>query len=212
MSDLIKLLEQFNRKERHFLALRLMGEEKFQLPDEFRKDLKQNIDGDIPCSAVAFIDFHLDWVLAALEAHKRGDTEGTFATKLKGTNLDIDCLIAFAKDEDFYLIFLEAKAYPESGSGWTNDQMGKKAKRLKSIFGEKGKNYSGVHPYFCLLSPKKPGTSFETGCWPCWMKKSNNEPHHLKWRLTYPRLKATRCNADGSKSESGEHFRIYCVN
>ena len=86
MSNLIKLLEQFNRKERHFLALRLMGKEKFQLPDEFRKDLEQNIDidGDIPCSAVAFIDFHLDWVLAALEAHKRGDTEGTFDTKLKG--------------------------------------------------------------------------------------------------------------------------------
>ena len=32
MSDLIKLLKRFNRKERHFLALRIMGKEEFQLP------------------------------------------------------------------------------------------------------------------------------------------------------------------------------------
>ena len=131
--------------------------------------------------------------------------------KLKGTNLDIDCLVAFPKDEDFHLIFLEAKAYPESGSGWTNDQMEKKASRLKSIFGEQGEDYSRVHPHFCMLSPKKPNTRLNTDEWPAWMLKNKfeNKHNHLKWHLPSSRLKATSCNPNGVAAKEGEWFRIY---
>ena len=212
MSDLIKLLERFNRKERHFLALQLIGKKKFQLNVGFKECLYNKICVEIPdeCVFVA-IDYHLDWVLAALEAHKRGDTGGTFDIELKGTNLDIDCLIAFPKDECFHLIFLEAKAYPENGSGWTNAQMKKKAKRLGEIFGNDGCCYPKVKPHFLMLSPKEPGKRLNIDCWPCWMKK-NRQPRHLTWDLPSSRLKATQCNAEGDNEEGGDLFRIDCVN
>lgn len=62
VSDLINLLQRFNRKERFFLVGHALGNKDFRLPEDFRLSLSSatNLGEEIPCDAFAAMDYHLD--------------------------------------------------------------------------------------------------------------------------------------------------------
>ena len=76
MSDLVELMESFNRKERFLLIRQALGT--FRLIDDFRTKLGRAIDLTIPQAAFIAIDYHLDWLAAALHAHKSRSPNGIF--------------------------------------------------------------------------------------------------------------------------------------
>ena len=126
-------------------------------------------------------------VQAALTLAHSQDGKSEFSNKgeiIKGTQEDVDLLVAFKAGETFHLILVEAKAY----SGWTNDQLSSKAKRLRTIFGEDGKKWSDVQPYFWAMAPRDPNKSkrLRLECLPKWMLINDGE---LQWLcLQLPRV------------------------
>ena len=175
MDDLIKILESFNRKERFFLIAQALGQERddkpaFTLSEKFRRELGGKMEVCIPKDpekVFVGMDYHLDWVVASLTRWKDGkDREfPNDAPGIKGTQEDIDLLVAFQENQVFHLVFLEAKAY----SGWTNNQMEPKAKRLGEIFDDCEKKWPNVNPHFFAIGPKE-STALNLAAFPDWMK------------------------------------------
>ena len=217
MTNLIKILESFNRKERFFLIAQALGcsnggEPAFSLSDSFRQLLDEkleltNIGAAIPqepAKVFVAMDYHLDWLQAALIlAHtSQGEkskfcNEGKKGQVIEGTQRDVDLLVAFEDGKTFHLILVEAKAY----SGWTTDQLSSKAARLRTIFGGDGKKWGDVQPYFCVMSPKE-SERLNSGPLPSglpkWMLDNDDK---LRWLpLQLPRGKrrvVSRCDRDG---------------
>lgn len=174
MPDLIEVLESFNRKERFFLIAQALGQEDgagepaFTLHPKFRKELEQKIGIEVPIDAFVAMDYHLDWLQASLTlAPVIQDEVFDFSNEgevIKGTQEDVDLLVAFREGERCHLVLVEAKAY----SGWTNDQMISKSNRLREIFGDDGTKNRDAIPHFCLIGPKPEKLKTET--FPEWMK------------------------------------------
>ena len=225
MTDLIEILESFNRKERFFLIAQALGcsnsgEPAFSLSGSFRKQLNKifkltNIDVAIPEEpAMVFVamDYHLDWLQAALTlAHSQDEkskfcNEGKEGQVIEGTQRDVDLLVAFKDGETFHLILVEAKAY----SDWTNDQLSSKAARLRTIFGEDGKKWNDVQPYFCVMSPKESERlnrgPLLSGPLPKWMLDNKGE---LQWLpLQLPKSKR-RVVSRYDKHKKGNDYRKF---
>ena len=206
MLDLIALLESFNRKERFFLISQALGD--FQLSDEFRKELGKAICLTIPRCAFAAMDYHLEWLTAALYAHKSGCIGNLFDNPqqqvIKGGQTDTDLLVAFKDGGQYHIVLVEAKG----DTGWTNGQMRTKAEHFCRIFGAEGNRYPGVVPHFCLASPRRP-QRLDAGKWPGWMSRINGSYFWLKLNFPKDRHMVSRCDANGKRSESGNHFRIF---
>ena len=218
MTDLIEILESFNRKERFFLVAQALGcsnsagEPAFSLSDSFRKQLDEIIKPtaipEEPAMVFVAMDYHLDWLQAALIlAHTSQDEKSKFCNDgkegqiIKGTQEDVDLLVAFKAGETFHLILVEAKAY----SGWTNKQLLSKAERLRTIFGENGKKWSDVQPYFCVMSPKE-SEGLKLECLPKWMLYNGDQ---LQWLpLQLPKSKrrvVSRCD----KVKDGDDYQSF---
>ena len=172
------------------LACSNSGEPAFSLSDSFRDQLEAKIDVAIPLEPeLVFVamDYHLDWLQAALTlAHSQDgkfqfSNEGDKGPVIEGTQEDVDLLVAFKAGETFHLILVEAKAY----SGWTNKQLSSKAKRLRTIFGQDGKKWSDVQPYFWAMGPNDPNESgrLRLQCLPEWMRKNDRKLQWLRLRL-----------------------------
>ena len=209
--DLIELLKLFNRKERFFLVGQALGNRDFQLSKEFRESLRNSVDlsEEIPSDAFAAMDYHLDWVAAALARHAKdgGDcifenTECGSKKLVMGNQEDVDLLVAFrAKDETYRLIFVEAKGY----TSWNSDQLKSKDKRLTLLFGHDGNRIKGVKPYFCLMSPNEP-VNLDL---PKLSRKPDDSPYWLRMKLPPCRLGVTRWDSSkAGPSRDGKHFRI----
>ena len=217
MTDLIKILESFNRKERFFLLAQALGcsnsgEPAFSLSDSFRKQLNENIDVAIPLKVFVAMDYHLDWLQAALYHSKCGKLE--FSNKdenkdevIEGTQEDVDLLVAFKARETFHLILVEAKAYFD----WNNKQLLSKAKRLRTIFGEDGKKWSNVQPYFRAMGPKNPNKSkrLKLECLPKWMLNDDK----LQWLcLQLPKGERRKVSRfDKHKHKDGDVYRQFKI-
>ena len=213
-TDLIDLLERFNRKERFYLIGEALNNRCFNLSDDFRERLRCliGLEEPIPSSAFAAMDYHLDWIAAAIRQFMHGDSDGMYENEesggrklVTGTQEDIDFLAAF-KGEDgiHHLIFLEAKGYTR----WDNKQMHSKAERLSLIFGGTGDKCDGVRPYLCLASPRRPQRLDYTS-WPRWWKNEDGCPYWLEMKVPEERLRVARWDADhGKSSNSGGHFKI----
>ena len=200
MEDLVNLLGSFNRKERFFLVRQAVGS--FQLCDQFRHDLGEAIGVGVITDAFAAMDFHLDWLAAALVVHRDNAADNAVDNSMKlvtGTQEDIDLLVAFRKDGTHHLVLVEAKGE----TSWTNSQMRSKAGRLKDIFGDEGDCYPGVEPHLCLMSPNPP-EGLHTDHWPKWMKSFG----YLKLDFPEDRTRVIRCGIDGKPSAAGEYFKI----
>ena len=207
MDDLIVILESFNRKERFFLVAQALGQERggdpaFTLSDDFRRELEDKVKVTIPEEpekVFVGMDYHLDWLQAGLTL-SRNIQEELFSNAgevIKGTQEDIDLLVAFRHGDQHHLILVEAKAY----SGWSNDQLKSKANRLREIFGDDGKGFGGVKPHFCLMGPKSANIKTD---FPGWMKPGGE----LLWidlKLPNGRRQVNRCDKVGN---SYERFKV----
>ena len=205
MADLIELLESFNRKERYFLISHALGN--FQLSDDFRRKLSKEIGLRIPGNAYAAMDYHLDWLIAALHAHQRGNVDDPFNNPerklVKGNQEDIDLLVAFKDNGKHHLVLVEVKG----ATGWINKQLKSKADRLSLVFGPEGNCHPGVEPHFCLASPNCP-QHLEASEWPKWMSKGNDPYFWIKLKFPKCRKKVTRCESSGRPSAKGNYFKI----
>ena len=205
MTDLIKILESFNRKERFFLIAHALGlhsgsgEPAFSLSDSFREKLNKKIDVAIPPdpeNVFVAMDYHLDWLQAALIlAHTNQDANSKFSNAgevIEGTQEDVDLLVAFQDSEKSHLILVEAKAY----SGWTNKQLSSKATRLRKIFGDDGKKWPGVQPYFYTIGPEK-SEALDPKPLPGWMLNADGKLQWLRLPLPMERRVVVRSDQDG---------------
>ena len=203
--DLIELLESFNRKERFFLVKHALGN--FQLSYDFRKQLGCKIGLKIPHDAFAAMDFHLDWLSAALHVNECGYDNQTFCNPqqriVEGNQEDIDLLVAFKDGEEHHLVLVEAKGV----GSWDNSQMLSKASRLGEIFGDDGECFAGAKPHFSLVSPKLP-KKLKTCEWPGWMSKNGVSNIWIKMEFPEGRVRVTRCDAAGNSSKAGSRFMV----
>lgn len=205
MTDLIKILESFNRKERFFLIREAAGEEAFSLSEGYRQKLASAIGVDeIPCDAFVAMDYHLDWIHASLFLADKPGEKGPFCNDIEvstGSPQDTDLLVAFKSESGgvYHLILVEAKAY----SSWDNEQLKLKAERLCKIFGRDGKRY-GPHiiPHFNITSRSKP-QKLKTEGWPKWMSA------YRFIELKIPeRRKVTGCHQNGEPTDERPYFKI----
>ena len=212
-TDFIDLLERFNRKERFYLVGEALNNRSFRLSDDFRERLRClfGLDEPIPSGAFVAMDYHLDWIAAAIRHFMRNDSDALYSNEeigdkrlVTGTQEDIDFLVAFEGEDNVqHLIFLEAKGF----SSWDNKQMRSKAKRMRMIFGDKGDRCEGVRPYLCLVSPQEP-SRLTFSDFPQWWK-DQDEPYWLELKLPERRCKVTRWDADRDvQSKTGDHFKI----
>ena len=198
MSDLIKTLKSFNRKERFFLLRNALGKQDFKLSEKFRRALSKSAGSpQIPDNAFVAIDYHLDWLYASLFlACCKPEEEQPYCNEIRvstGTQQDIDLLVAFKTENTHHLILVEAKGY----GSWDNKQLERKTERLCKIFGNDGKKYdSDVKPYICITSPECP-KKIKTDKWPEWMMNKNGKP---KWfKLCLPGERRTVIGTDAKK-------------
>ena len=213
MTDLIEILESFNRKERFFLIAHALGlqsnsgEPAFSLSRCFREQLNTKISLEIPQDSkdvFVAMDYHLDWLQAALIlAHTSQDEKSKFCNEgeegqvIEGTQEDVDLLVAFRVSGTFHLILVEAKGY----FGWDKGQLSSKADRLRKIFGDEGKKWCDVQPYFCTVGPKEPSRLDPDP--PKWMLKDGK----IQWlHMGLPKRRlVSRCDEDGG---AYQNFRI----
>ena len=208
MSNLIELLESLNRKERYHLVKQALGG--VELSECFRKKLGEAICQEIPAGSFVAMDYHLDWLAAALRAHRRGGEDRRFCNPkqpekrvVRGTQEDIDLLVAFQSDKQYHIVMVEAKG----ATPWSNRQMRSKAGRLKQIFcGEPG-CCSDVMPCLCVISPRRP-VRLDTKDWPGWMMRSDGAVNWLPLKFPEETKAVVRCDEGGKPSAEGSHFKI----
>ena len=66
LNSLEQRLASFNRKERFLLVGQALGNSAFTLGDTFRQQLAQVLQREVPEDAYCAMDYHLDWLFAAL--------------------------------------------------------------------------------------------------------------------------------------------------
>ncbi|MEX1255702.1 MAG: hypothetical protein WEE64_15310 [Dehalococcoidia bacterium] len=209
MADLIEYLKRFNRKERFYLIGWSLGNEGFRLSDDFRASVAAEVGLSVPRAALTFMDYHLNWIyasafLASVPDH--GEIHDNSDGTVEGNQEDVDLLIAFQHDGLYQLVMLEAKF----STGWTNKQMKHKAARLGGIFGQNGRRWPGIRPYFLLTSPREPG-KLDCKAWPTWMTGPNGRPRWIEMRAPGMLERVTRCDAEGKESAGGRHWRVLPV-
>ena len=215
-ATLLQLLDRFNRKERFFLVAYALGNPRFQVSDEFRAALGKIVGASIPMDALCFMDYHLDWLYAALILARASPEEEVFDSPnfMGATNddppfnvntnqEDIDLLVAFDEGEDTHLILVEAKGV----TGWGNAQIQSKGRRLRTIFGDEGNGYPGVIPEFVIASPRRPKRLKEAGL-PSFMRKG--DPFlWMALRVPPHRIEIERYDKSLSKAlKAGQHWRV----
>ncbi len=215
MSDLIENLRRFNAKERYHVIEWLLGAEKICLEKSFF-DRIHKVDKNIQYpgnyeNIFVGIDFHIDWIHAALSGRTElDDPEKRDDVLIKGQQQDVDLIIAYKINGEVHIIIIEAKCF----DSWHTDQMESKCKRLKKIFEvNKGKN---IHPHFYYLSRKESslfsGTKDDDPDWKKWMKEKFK---HIELDITqYSRngfLKVARCDVGGNTTkehDTSTHWKI----
>ncbi len=222
MNDLLEMIDSFNRKERYFVFTQASGNSSFTLGPEFRADLSKATGAAVPQDARAYIDYHLDWLHAAVHmattpsggaVRENGDTSpappGAVPRVSNGNQEDIDLVVAYEEANATWLILVEAKA----DTGWTNSQMSRKAARLGDIFGQ-GKTVTGsaIHPVFCLWSPGRP-FGLITRDWPEWMLSGavgprSPEPAWLELAMPPGRKKVIGCDSNGNPSSERKFWTV----
>lgn len=204
MPTLIEHLRSLNRKERFILLREALGDHTFRLDRAFREKLGGTLRVSIPEDAFVAMDYHLDWLQMALYLTAT-PTPPSLIPKdaLRGdfnkNQMDTDLLVAFEDGGTAHVVLLEAKME----TGWSNEQLRKKAERLREIFGDEPQG--PAVPHFVLASPEESG-QIETAKWPPWMKPGDKP---LWMRLPRPAdlRKVTRCD-DSRPNADGDFLRI----
>jgi hypothetical protein len=227
----IEILNSFNRKERFFLIGHALGNPEFRLSEAFRTSLSYELGIRVPKEAHCWMDYHLDWIYAALTLSAEGPkpnypsprfpslelcAQGAFDAGSENINMkqseDIDLLVGFQDGLTTHLVLIEAKGVTKFG----NKQLHSKACKLGHIFGLGEKPTTGsVVPHFVLASPAEPrltlrgGQGLDIGPLPRWMKPAGS----LLWvQLPIPRSPrvAARFSTDtGRPDPEGDSWAVY---
>ena len=173
MSEVIKHLKSFNRKERFILLHEVLGYKRqtFRLGPGFREKLGERLRLSVPRDSFVAMDYHLDWIQMALYLSDKTSPKDDVIYNdgiVVGNQRDVDLLVAFADDKTTHLVLVEAKG----DTGWTNSQLDKKAKRFSRIFEAGRPGVSAVEPHFVMMSPRE-SHGIKTAGWPGWMKPSS---------------------------------------
>lgn len=197
-------IDLFNRKERYYVFTQAVGMERMTLGAECRVALSACIGVPVPPTARAYIDYHLDWIHAATVLPALGN-DGAHDNKVLevagGNQEDIDLLVVFGHHGREVAVLIEAKG----ATGWTNDQMDSKYKRLGKIFGQDGTAVPGVQPLFVLWSPREQ-RRLNVPHWPTWMRDGDD----VRWmELVMPTEKlmsVTRTDQSGRPDKDGGYW------
>ena len=208
-NKVIENLRRFNRKERFYLIGAALDNPKFKLGTQFWERLRKclGLQEEMPDNAFVAMDYHLDSVYASLYLASKGwDVDRARGEKfrrpkeiIKGTQEDIDLLIAYRKDNECHMLFLEAKGV----TGFNNKQLCSKAKRLKEMFEER---WEGVNPHFALISPR-PSRRLKTECWPEWMHPKG-KIHRVELDWPHDLVRTSRCDAYGEPDKEGDFWTV----
>jgi len=237
VTALLDHLQRFNRKERFLLVGQALGNPTFTLGKHFAGSLADKLARPVPQTAYCAMDYHLDWLFAALVWTYEGGGIGmpmprTFTDpkpvsgdkddwksedlKVTGNQSDVDLLVAWVDDRGRgQVVMLEAKGY----SRWDPEQMRYKCARLNAIFGSDGRRFSDVDAHLVLTGPA-PGptaTSLPDMQWPIWARQQDAPDGPAKYFLPLTKpghetVAVERITApeDGptKKSATGSYWRI----
>ena len=235
MSDSVAdILSKFNRKERYWVVQNVLGSpggvsQDFGSPAGVSQDFFKRLVKDPGISLLSSrlsrtawwgVDYHFDWLFAALYMHKTGLQSGDFPPQINGTLGDRDSRAIKGQQEDIDLviandrdvILIEAKAF----GSWGTKQIIRKLKRLKLlgvddngfIYRPEAPNDPLVKLHFVLMSPKRSDEIDNLPGWPKWAL-TDEKPHHIE--LEIPGfdsgfLRVVRC---GRKTEDGwSHWKV----
>ena len=202
--SVIELLSCFNAKERFFLIGFALDNRQFTLGDDFRSQLSMAVGLEVPRNAFVAMDYHLDWLCAALYCNKLGSDSvlnDRDENEIKGQQEDVDFLVAFENNQITHVILIEAKGF----MNWSKNQMKSKASRLKTLFGADGKRWPHVVPHFVVTSPKKP-PALDVKDWPDWCKPSC--PVYLELKIPSERYAVSRCDENGKNHKLGKKWIV----
>lgn len=205
MRQLTDYLRCFNRKERFSLVALALGNPQFRLSREFRDALHVVLKVDVPEDAFVAMDYHLDWIYASLHLYEsKGDLgpHSNLEGLIRAHQEDIDLLVAFEEQSVSHVILLEAKGV----GGFINKQMSSKARRFKEIFGQDGKKWPDVVPYFAIVSPTRP-RRLNTADWPSWMLGANGIPR-IEMEMGLDLKRITRCTVEGVPLATGKYWKV----
>lgn len=197
-------LRRLNRKERFFLVGFALGNESFRLDDDFREKLSGKAEVAIPEDAFVAMDYHLDWLFAAMTLAATDGAPGSYPNDtgfIKGTQEDIDLLVAFDTDEGSHVILVEVKGV----TSWSNCQFRSKVERLDAAF--QAPDVSRVTPYLVLMSPVKSKRLCFDWC-PSWALDKKGQPRWMKLPVPSDLQKIVRCTKDGDQSVDCEYWTV----
>lgn len=161
MEDLLSLIRSFNRKERFILMTQASsGARPLTVSDQFRDRLNRELPPDLQVpdlsdrDYVLAMDFHLNWLAAALQMAYRGvgigqklanpsftpgvgDKEPVRRDSFERNQEDVDLLLGWSDGARTKLVLVEAKGH----TSWQTSQLRSKSARLAAIFGEQGETY-----------------------------------------------------------------------
>lgn len=197
MVDLVETLHRFNRKERSWLVQDAVGETAAKLSDSFRSRLEEAVRKKdpsflLPEKAIWLMDFHLDWLIAAIRRHTdssvhvNGKAYDNSNDEVTGTQQDVDLVVAF----DNTLILVEAKGV----RSWGNKELTSKITRFDLLnelsngpIKADGTTSSGLRLFLVLCSPTLPKrVDFKN--WPKWGQDGNGKPLWLQLRTPCGRV------------------------
>lgn len=197
MSKVIEHLEVLNRTEPFHLLRQVLGKSTFRIDRGFCEELGTLLHVPIPGNAFIGMDYLLDWISLAVRFTDKSLPKGPVLNigndLFEANPLDADLLVAFDIRTTTHVVMIEAKG----DTGWGNEQLQKKADRLRKIFS--GTNRNRVTPHFVLMSPRRP-CRINVKNWPDWMYDGHrNAPHWLELPLRPTLCKVTRHTEDSGK-------------
>ena len=116
----------------------------------------------------------------------------------------LDAVLAFkAADGSLDLVMLYARL---SGK-WAGRRFRRLTDRLRRVFGEDGKGFSGIRPRFVALGPERPGPA-QTATWPAWMRLADGTSLWIPYSKSPEELAVKRCDRKGQPRRIGEYWKL----
>lgn len=205
MDDFSALLQRFNAKERAWVIENAIG--KSALSEAFRLRLSEalRLKDTIAPTAWWSIDYHIDWLFAALRCRalqvEWQNGSGVLIERDAGHYSygieDIDLVVC----DGARVILIEAKAY----GAWGSEQIRSKLRRLASLV-ELGAE-QGIEFNFVLMSPRRPQKLSYVG-WPSnWIYDGG--PVWIPLNVPLKRgLAVNRCDETGKPDGKGSYYKI----
>lgn len=212
MHRILEQLDALNRKERFFLVAEALGNPSFRLGTEFRQRLGAAVGVPFASESVCYMDYHLDWLYAALVLGTSGASEHVFpspggedAPNINANQEDVDLLVGFEHEGVVHLVMIEAKFE----SSWTTKQFASKTRRIIKTFGPDGRTFAEVVPHFVLASLKDTtGNRLPVAGLPEWVAPGGNVPWIAIASAEAGGARITRCDESGAVTKEGRFWRL----